>query len=137
MRKTFTTIALVALLGTLAASCQKENYIDQPTIVSESCATYTVQYTIDGVSHTITLIDEESWSEFLNYMLDLAENGYQVNFRVEDSTSNTISAKEVVTYSTTDRDDAYAWAEKMGKNGYSVGVSFDKEKKIYICYAIK
>lgn len=30
MHKTFTTIALVAMLGALAVGCQKENIIDEP-----------------------------------------------------------------------------------------------------------
>ena len=36
MRKTITTIALFAVLGTLAVSCQKENFIDENTIVAEN-----------------------------------------------------------------------------------------------------
>ena len=36
MHKTFTTIALFAVLGTLAVSCQKENIIDENTVVAEN-----------------------------------------------------------------------------------------------------
>lgn len=36
MHKTFTTIALFAVLGTLTVSCQKENFIDENTIVAEN-----------------------------------------------------------------------------------------------------
>lgn len=42
MRKTFTTIALFAVLGTLAVSCQKENIIDETNIVAENGTVYTV-----------------------------------------------------------------------------------------------
>lgn len=43
MRKTFTTIAFAALLGTLAVSCQKETIINKASIVSENSLEYTVQ----------------------------------------------------------------------------------------------
>lgn len=36
MRKTITTIALFAVLGTLAVSCQEENIIDETNIVAEN-----------------------------------------------------------------------------------------------------
>lgn len=137
MRKTFTTIALVAVLASMAVSCQKENIIDQATIVSESCATYTVQYTIDGVSHIITLIGEDSWHDFLNHMFALAEEGYVVSFRNVESASSATATKETVTHSTTSKEEAYAWADKMHGDGYYVTIRYDKEKGVYTCYAIK
>lgn len=36
MRKTFTTIALVAMLGALVVSCQKENIIDDPPLLRKT-----------------------------------------------------------------------------------------------------
>lgn len=137
MHKTFTTIALVAVLASMAVSCQKENIINQPTIGSESCTTYTVQYSIDGVSRTITLIGEDTWHDFLNHMFALAEEGRVVSFRKVESTSNTAAAKETVTHTTDSKDEAYAWADKMYLAGYYVTVQYDKEKCVYTCYAIK
>ena len=137
MRKTFTTIALIAVLASMAVSCQKENIINQTTIVSESCATYTVQYTIDGVSRTITLVGEDTWHDFLAHMFALAEEGRVVSFRKVASTSNTAATKETVTHSTTSKDEAYAWGEKMIDAGYFVTIRYDKEKGVYTCYAIK
>ena len=54
MRKTFTTIAVIVILASMAVSCQKEYIIDHPAIVSAGSATYTVQYAIDGESRTAT-----------------------------------------------------------------------------------
>lgn len=68
MRKTFTTIALFAVLGTLAVSCQKENIIDETSIVVENGKVYTVSYTVNGVTHQLTLVGEDSWHDFLNRM---------------------------------------------------------------------
>lgn len=137
MRKTITTIALIAVLGTMAASCQKESPINQASIVSESCTTYTVQYTIDGVSHTVTLIGEDTWHDFLNRMFALAEEGHVVSFRNVESSPTAISAKETIKHTTTSKEEAYAWGESMGKSGYLVTIEYDKETGVYTCYAIK
>ncbi len=137
MRKTLTTIALFALLGTLAVSCQKENIIDETNIVAENGSVYKVSYTVDGVTHQLTLVGDEAWHDFLNRMMALAEEGHEVTFRNEEASSRVVSTKETVTYTTSDHDDAYSWAAKMVDDGYTVTITFDKEKKIYTCYAIK
>ena len=137
MRKTFTTIALFAVLGTLAVSCQKENIIDETSIVAENNKVYTVCYTVDGVTHQITLIGDDAWHDFMNRMFALAEEGHEVSFRNEETASRVVSTKDVVTYSTKDRDKAFAWADAMVEEGYTVTVRFDENTGIYTCYAIK
>lgn len=137
MRKTFTTIALFAVLGTLAVSCQKENIIDDTNIVAENDTVYTVSYTVDGVTHQITLVGDEAWHDFLNYMMALAEEGHEVTFRNEEAASRVVSTKETVTYSTKDRDKAYAWADAMVEEGYTVTVRFDTDTGVYTCEAVK
>lgn len=42
MRKTFTTIALAALLGTLAVSCKKENIVEESVSLGENSVVYMV-----------------------------------------------------------------------------------------------
>lgn len=137
MRKTFTTIALFAVLGTLAVSCQKENIIDETSIVAENNKVYTVCYTVDGVTHHLTLIGDDAWHDFMNRMFALAEEGHEVSFRNEETASRVVSTKDVVTYSTKDRDKAFAWADAMVEEGYTVTVRFDENTGIYTCYAIK
>lgn len=136
MRKTFTTIALVAMLGALAVSCQKENIIDETPVVAENVTVYTVSYAVDGVTHQLTLVGDEAWHDFLNRMMALAEEGHEVTFRNEEAASRVVSTKEKVTFTTTNHDEAYAWAEAMLKDGYTVSIHFDKETGIYTCYAI-
>lgn len=137
MRKTFITIALFAVLGSLVVSCQKENIIDATYVVAENGTVHTVSYTVDGLTHQITLVGDETWRDFLNRMMDLAEDGHEVTFRNEEATSRVVSTKKVVTYTTDNGEDALNWAEKMVDNGYTVTITFDKEKKVYNCYAIK
>lgn len=79
MRKTFTTIVLLAMLGTLAVSCQKENIIDETSIVAENGTVYTVGYSIDGVTHQLTLVGDEAWHDFLSRMFASAEEGREMS----------------------------------------------------------
>ena len=55
MRKTLATIALLAVLGALAVSCQKETFIDETTIVTENDSYFMVSYSVDGITNQITL----------------------------------------------------------------------------------
>ncbi|MBP5388318.1 MAG: hypothetical protein J6Y97_13150 [Prevotella sp.] len=96
-----------------------------------------MSYAVDGVTHQITLVGDEAWHDFLNRMMALAEEGHEVTFRNEEAASRVASTKEVVTYSTPDHDDAINWAAKMLDDGYTVTIHFDKEKKVYNCYAFK
>lgn len=137
MRKTFTTIALFAVLGSLAVSCQKENIIDETNIVAENGTVYKVSYTVDGVTQQLTLVGDEAWHDFLNRMVALAEEGHEVTFRNEEAASRIVSTKETVTYTTPNHDDAIKWAAKMADDGYTVTIIFDEENKVYNCYAIK
>ena len=72
-----------------------------------------------------------------NVPRSVAEEGHEVSFRNEDRASRVLSSKDVVTYTTTNHDDAYAWADKMSDEGYTVTIRFDKETGIYTCNAIK
>jgi len=137
MYKTITTIALFAVLGTMAVSCQKENLVNENFVVAENVTVYTVSYTVDGVTHQLTLIGEEAWQDFLHHMLALAEEGHQVTFRNEEAASRAVPTKETVTYTTTNQDDAFYWSEKMVNEGYVVTIKFDKESGVYTCIAIK
>lgn len=137
MRKTFTTIALFAVLGSLAVGCQKENIIGETSIVAENDTVYTVSYTVNGVTHQLKLVGDDAWHDFLNRMFALAEEGHDVTFRNEETASRIVSAKDVVTYSTKNRDEALSWAEAMAYEGYTVTISFDKKTGVYTCEAVK
>lgn len=49
MKKQVISVALFAVLATMAVSCQKENVTDHVpgTSISEASAVYTVQYAVD------------------------------------------------------------------------------------------
>lgn len=138
MRKNIITIALLAVLSTMAVSCQKEDSFNPVTLIAENNNTvFNVSYSVDGTSHTITLVSDKAWHDFLDHLFTLAEEGHTVSFRNMDTTSCTTPSKEIITHSTTNKDNAYKWAEEMGNKGYRVTVTYDKETKTYTCYAIK
>ncbi len=138
MNKNFIKVALLAVLGTLAVSCQKENtLIEEATIVAENGAIYRVSYTIDGVTHQVTLFGDDAWHNFLHSMIALAEEGHKVSFRNENASSQIASSKEVVVYTTSSHDAAYEWADKMVNLGYFVTVEYDPRTGKYTCTAIK
>ncbi|MBR1765467.1 MAG: hypothetical protein IJ745_00330 [Bacteroidales bacterium] len=137
MNKTFRTIALIAVLGTMAVGCQKEQPIELQSSITEIGTVYTVQYSVNGVLHQETLVGEQAWSGFLHCMLALAEEGYEVSVANENISSRAVATKEVVTYSSSSQEDAYSWCDKMVLSGYTVTITYDKEKKVYNCIAIK
>ena len=136
MKKVFKLAACLALLGTTAVSCQKENFGDTRIATEENMAVYTVSYSIDGVNHSVTLVGDASWADFLNWMFALSEEGHNVTFRL-NTNQQVNSTKEELTYTTTDKDLAYAWADQKASEGYTVNVSFDKVTGIYTCTAVK
>ena len=137
MKKIFITISLFPMLGTIATSCQKENEFDKTTIEVGRNTIYRVCYSIDGKIYQLTLIGDDAWHDFLNRMFALAEEGHTVTFNNENVTSQTVSAKDVVTYTTTNKDEALSWAERMGNDGYVVTIKYDKGTGVYTCIAEK
>ena len=121
----------------MAVSCQKEDVIDPTCLVAENNIIYTVRCTIDGETNTISLVGEDAWNEFLDYMFALAEEWHEVSFRNEKESLQNDYAKETITFTTSDRKEAYEWVEKMSKNGYDVTIQYDKNKGTYTCIAIR
>ena len=135
MRKTIRIVACLALLGTTAISCQKENFGDTCIATEENMAVYAVSYSIDGVSHSVTLVGDAAWADFLNWMLALSEEGHNVAFRL-NTNQQVNSTKEEITYTTSNKDDAHAWAKTKTEEGYTVYISFDDKTGIYTCLAV-
>lgn len=134
MKKVIKTIALLAVMGMTATGCQKENIVDSQGTVAD--VTFkTVYYTIDGVTMQTSFVSEESWNEFLDWLVTLAEEGRRVSFR--NANQERGLKKDVVTYTTKSHDEAVAWAYQMEKAGYSVAIDYDQATGVYTCVAIK
>lgn len=136
MKKTIKSVTLFSLLSLTAVSCQKENIAETLNpVASKAVATYTVCYTIDGVSTQVTLVGETAWNDFLGLLFAFAEEGHSVSFLRTDRVFS--QSKETVTYTTKDKDKALAWADDMSNAGYQVSIEFDEDTQEYTCIAIK
>ena len=134
MKKVIRTVALIALIGLTATSCQKENIVDPQGTVAD-VTLKTVYYTVDGVTSQATFVSEESWNEFLDWLVTLAEEGHRVNFR--NANQERSIKKDVVTYTTKSHDDAVAWANMMEKTGYEVYINYEPLTGVYTCTAVR
>ncbi len=134
MKKKIKTVALLAVLGLTATGCQKENML--PLSGSEQTTeTIQVVYSINGEVFHATLSESE-WDAFVERMLALAREGYEVTFSKNRSTL-TSQSKEKVTFVTTDENEAHEWAKAMANDGYFVSITFDQGTGEYTCIAFK
>ncbi|MBQ6047323.1 MAG: hypothetical protein IJL38_06875 [Bacteroidales bacterium] len=118
----------------VAASCQKEE-IQSPIPVEQKATDNIVNYMVDGQSYQAVINSELDWSDFLYRMLALAEEGHTVT--ISSRVSSTSSTREVVTYTTTSKPDAHAWADNMIDQGYQVTITYDGSTGIFTCIAVK
>ena len=115
--------ALLTLTG-----CQKEHSATTPA------DTYTIHYEVDGVSHTADLSDDMNLTAFMLSMTQLASEGCIVTvFPRGDSTA--WASKTIVTFQTSNRDEASAWAAEMHNQGYTVTIVHDSDTDTYTCIA--
>ena len=134
MKKVFRTVALIALMGLTATGCQKESMVEQQNSIAD-ISFKSVYYTIDGMTTQASFVSEESWNEFLDWLVTLSEEGHRVSFRSANQERSV--KKDVVTYTTKSHDEAVAWADQMVKAGYEVFIEHDPTTGVYTCTAIK
>jgi hypothetical protein len=133
MKKTFRTIALFAVLSLAATSCQKEN-VSNPAESVNPVTMRIVTYNVDGVTTQVTLLGDEAWQDFLDWMFALAEEGHRVSF-YQGTSQERVAAKEKLTFSTSSHQEAQNWAKEKMQQGYNVTVTFDDRTGIYTCTA--
>ena len=134
MKIQFKTVALLATLTLAATSCQKENVL--PLGGSEQTTeTINVVYSINGEVFQATL-GESEWDAFVESMLALAREGYEVTFS-KNRTALTSQSKEKVTYVTDDEKKAHAWANNMANQGYVVTITYNQGTGEYTCIAVR
>ena len=136
MKKIFYSVAIIATLGTLATSCQKEAFLEEQCYVVDMEAGYSVHYSINGTSFHATLHDEDEYNAFIAYLFGLARQGNEVTFR-DDNQPSTGLTKDVVVFTTSSEEEAATWSKKMASNGYTVTISFDQQSGVFTCIAIK
>jgi len=132
MKRQIKMMALIAVLGLGAASCTKETESDNIVIVT---TTQTATYVVDGRQYYANPQSEEEWSEFLDRMFALAEEGHSVQFWRNDVRVE--SSKETLTYNTSNLEDAQKWCKEKKDAGYTVSLTYNQETHEYNCIAVK
>ena len=118
MRKNIVSVALFAVLATLAVGCQKENFSDQNPAVAEMGAKYTVNYTVDGIAQQATLSSDAERDAFFDYLMTLTDEGHEI--LIQGSGNCGLATKETQTLTTTDKNQANDWAKNKHQQGYNV-----------------
>ena len=127
-------IAVLVLLGLAAVGCTKENVVEDTLVVAT--VTQSASYTVDGIQYYANPQNDDEWSDFLDRMIALAEEGHAVQFWRNDIQRGN-ATKEVITYTTTDVELAQKWAKQKMEEGYVVTISFNQESGEYTCIAVK
>ncbi len=92
-------------------------------------------YSINGEVFQTTMSESE-WDAFLERMMALAREGYEVSFS-KNRSSLTSQSKEKITFVTTSEQEANEWSNNMANQGYVVSITFDKTTGEYTCIAVK
>jgi hypothetical protein len=129
------SVALLAVLVSMATSCQKENIVETPLATTEANTVRTIHYIIDGVEHVITLYGNEEWESFMSRMMSLARQGHNVSIYDESAASQNVPTKDVQTFTTSNQSEAETWAKEMISQGYTVDMTY--KDGLYICIAIR
>jgi len=139
MNRKVITIALLAVLGTMATGCQKENFADvtSESAISEASTVYTVQYAVDGVLHIATLQSKEEVNALLMQLMALAREGYNVEVFDNNYSPSASPTKEVVTYTTSSDTAATEWTATKMSEGYTVQITYNQSDNTYTCRAFK
>lgn len=135
MNKRVLTVALIAVLGTMAVGCQKETIVDLQGSAAETATVYTVQYAIDGVLHTEVLHGEEEYNAVLSRLMAMARSGSKVELFAQNTSQREQASKKTETFTTDSEAEATSWSKKKMDEGYNVVVTFDEKEKVYICIA--
>ena len=137
MNKHFKSAALFSVLSLMAVGCQKETIVEPNTGMQQTMNVRTITYSIDGVSQQIVIRGDAAWMNFLKQLAALAREGHRIHFRCEETHINASATKEVVTYETSNEEEALDWCEMMSNRGYDVTMEYDKKSGKYICTAEK
>ena len=137
MKKRIISVALLAVLSTMAVSCQKENVAEPQSKSAELGTVYTVSYSVNGITHTETLGSDAEYDALLMRLFALARMGYEVEIMNGNGPVSATLALEVITFSTSKEQEAIAWVKQKILEGYTVHVSFDQSTGMYNCIAYR
>ncbi len=127
MKQLLKLTALLAVATLALTSCNPETEDNVP--VKERDITYTV----DGNTKTVHLTTDAEFETLLDRFCDYAENGSNVTFynAGQHSVGNSKGTKDIVTYSTTNRENMKRWMRAQEDAGRTVTVTYDPTSGTY------
>lgn len=119
MKKQTIPVVLFALLSLAAMSCQKEHSINPVTDGTEQIAEgYNYRYTVNGKAYYANVSSESERQQLFELLMDEARRGNTVSIRRLNISIQTAPTKEKVTFTTSNKGEALAWAKDMTEQGY-------------------
>ncbi len=137
MKKMVFTAVLLAVLGTLAVSCLKENPVEPSGVGVQDETVYNVCYSVDGVTMRDTLYGQAEWSTFLHRLVALAKEGHEVSFRDGNAAGSVVAPKETVTFVSKNEEEVVRWSTTMFDDGYEVTIVYNEETDEFTCIAVR
>ncbi len=134
MNKNLISFALVAVLATMAVSCQKENITDPNSTEATITSVRTVNYYIDGVNKEVTLYSESEWDAFMSHIMELTDQGHEV-YIVANKTC-AAATKDTQTKTSSDKAEVTEWAKEKHDENYDVKIKKNQDGT-YTATAIK
>lgn len=131
MKKKTILVACLATLGLAAVSCQKEPLVESQIINPENDAVYQMTYWVDEQQYSVTLHGDEELELFLQQLNVLAYTGHHVKISRTNTSRNSVTTKEVITFTTNSQEEINAWEKARLKEGYTVEVVYDPKTGIY------
>ena len=120
----------------LNGACDKENISTMESVEHTQQESQVIYYFVDGRWQRTSLANDAEWDAFLERMLALAKEGY--NIRLGKTPSSQLSlSKEKVTFVTTDLTEMKQWVKQRLEEGYEVSVSYNEKTGEYTGVAIR
>ncbi|KWW30982.1 MAG: hypothetical protein AUK63_665 [bacterium P3] len=118
-------ISLLIVAATSFTACERNDDDDNVVDVER-----VIVYTVDGSESKSTLNSESEWDRMLNQFCNLAQTGqtvifYNISSQPARTQKGSAASKEVVNYTTTDREEMKAWMKRMEHAGKTVRVVYD------------
>ena len=92
---------------------------------------------MDGTAYRQVIHSDEDLDALMLTLFSLAREGYTVRIMDENYTFSETCAKEVVTYTTKDKNMAIAWAKEKINEGYAVSTTYNPQTGEYTCTAVR
>lgn len=125
------TLKLTAMLAAvlMLAACNKEKELTPDTVATTQERDIT--YTIADRTTTVHLETDTEFEALLVQFCNYAQQGDSVTFYNANRGNKGVAAKDVATYSTTNREEMIRWMRQMEEAGKTVTITYDPNTGTY------